>query len=345
MHGAYHHDVATDVSAGSAIPSAANRPPSKQPLATWTPSQGAAATYTAVVADHRLAEFDVFSDASIADAIDRHPRSLLEIFAPLDGSRAEAGWRPVAIGDATGAEVLAAVARGRLWVLLPRVHLTNAGFADLQEELSEELGTVVPEFAPQTLTSTLLVSSPTASVPYHLDGIPNLLWHIRGEKRIFLYPPDVDAFVDPRVVEDIIVGEAPEYLDYNADFESAATTVDLHPGEVLAIPHYAPHRVENVSGVNVSLNTELTTLRTQRRNGVRMANRFFARRLHLPVDSRESTGTMASAKRASYRALRRVGLDGKHVRRPTPDAQLRIDPSATDGVVPIDQSRPMVTTA
>lgn len=344
MRGAYHRDVATDISAGSTSPSPLASP-AKQPLANWTPSQGAASTYTAVIAQHRLAGFDVFTDASLADAIDRHPRSLLEIFAPLDGSRAEAGWRPVAIGDATGEEVLAAVTRGRLWVLLPRVHLTNPGFADLQEELSEELAGVVPEFAPQTLTSTVLVSSPTASVPYHLDGIPNLLWHIRGEKRIFLYPPDVDAFVDPRVVEDIIIGEAPEYLDYDADFESAATAIDLHPGQVLAIPHYAPHRVENVSGLNVSLNTELTTLRTQRRNGVRMANRFFSRRMHLPVSSRESTGTAARAKRASYRALRRAGFDRKHVRRPTPDAQLRIDASAADGVTPIDQPQPMVTTA
>jgi hypothetical protein len=332
--GAYDHGVATDISANSVT----------HPLTTWTPSQGAAATFTAVIAEHRLAELELFSDASIVDVIDRHPRSLLEIFAPIDGSRAEAGWRSVAVGDASGEEVLAAVEHGRLWVLLPRVHLTHPGFASLQEQLSDELAGVVPEFAPQTLTSTLLVSSPTASVPYHLDGIPNLLWHVRGEKRIFLYPPDVDEFVDPRVVEDIIIGESPEYLGYNPDFESAASTLDLSPGQVLAIPHYAPHRVENLSGLNVSLNTELTTLRTQRRNGVRMANRFFSRRLHLPVSSRESTGVMARAKRASYRALRRAGFDRRHVRRPMPEPGLRIDPSAPDGVAPIEQPRPMVTT-
>lgn len=292
-------------------------------------------TYEPVVAQHRLADLDLFSDASLADLIDHHPRSLLEIFAPDRGSRGEEGWKAVAIGDATGREVLTAVERGRLWVLVSHVHESHPRFAELREQLVSELDCVIPGFSGQTMSVTVLVSSPTATVPYHLDGIPNLLWHIRGEKRAWLYPPDEDEFVDPRAVEDIVVGESPEYLPYDPTFERAAQAIRLSSGQVLAFPHYAPHRVENLSGLNVSLNTDVHTLRTERRNFVRMANRYFSRRLHLPVHARVTDGAAARTKRVVFRTMRRIGLDRKHVRRPTPAPTLRIDPNAADGLSPI----------
>jgi Cupin-like domain len=305
------------------------------PISTWTRSQGVTATYEPVIAQHRLAELDLFSNASLADRIERHPRSLLEIFSPDPGARGEEGWKPVALGGATGQDVIDAVERGRIWVLLPRVHENDPEFNELNAKIRDEMTEVIPGFVGETMTSTVLISSPTATVPYHLDGIPNLLWHIRGEKRAYLYPPDVDEFVDPRFVEDILVNDAPEYIPYDPDFESAALPFDLTSGQVLAIPHYAPHRVENLSGLNVSLNTELDTVRTRRRNAVRMANRYFSRRMHLPVHSRVVEGNGARAKRVALRMAHRVGLDRQHARPPKSEPLLRIDPNAPEGVSPI----------
>ena len=267
--------------------------------------------------------------------LDRHPRSLLEIFAPEPGMRSRDGWRRVDPGDADGRAVLDAVVRGSLWVLLPQVQRHDEAFAELNSRLDTELTEIIPGFVEGTMTSTLLVSSPTATVPYHVDTIPNLLWHVRGEKSARIYPADDDTFVDPRHVEDILAGDSPEYLPYDPDFERAVVSIDLVPGDVLAFPHYAPHRVENTAGLNVSLNTELDTMRTRRRNHVRIANRYFSRAWHLPMHGRAGEGRMASAKRVAHRAVRRLGLDAHHARPPAPAPQLRIDPDAPEGISPI----------
>jgi hypothetical protein len=66
-----------------------------------------------------------------------------------------------------------------------------------------------------------------------------------------------------------------------------------------------------------------------------MANRYFSRRLHLPVHARVTDGAAARTKRVVFRTMRRIGLDRKHVRRPTPAPTLRIDPNAADGLSPI----------
>jgi Cupin-like domain len=138
--------------------------------------------------------------------------------------------------------------------------------------------------------STLLVSSPQAIVYYHVDAGPNLLWHIRGRKRLWVYPANNRVFVPRELMEDISASVRTENLPYTPEFDQAALVYDLEPGQVVAWPQNSPHRIQNLDTVNVSLNTEFATKQTDRRVLVNIANRFFSRRCHLRAESTTETG-------------------------------------------------------
>jgi hypothetical protein len=87
-----------------------------QPLTNWTASQAASLTSSVVQTSHRLAELDLFSDASLAAVLDRLPRQRLQVFTMGTDPNRPADWTPVEVGDASGADILAAVREGRLFV-------------------------------------------------------------------------------------------------------------------------------------------------------------------------------------------------------------------------------------
>ncbi|MBL6432514.1 MAG: hypothetical protein HPM95_21345 [Alphaproteobacteria bacterium] len=79
----------------------------------------------------------------------------------------------------------------------------------------------------------ILISSPNARVYYHADVRPGLL-HIRGEKRIWLYPARTPS--SPEELERIITTAAGEEIAYDPSFDEAATVIDLTPGDGLFWP-------------------------------------------------------------------------------------------------------------
>jgi hypothetical protein len=56
---------------------------------------------------------------------------------------------------------------------------------------------------PGTPHCSLLISSPGAMVDYHANPGPNILWHVRGNKRVWIYPAGNQRFLDRTLVEDI----------------------------------------------------------------------------------------------------------------------------------------------
>ena len=140
--------------------------------------------------------------------------------------------------------------------------------------------------------------------------------------------------VDRQTLEDIYVAAHEEYVPYSSDFDEGARIFDLRPGEVLAWPQNSPHRVENTTGVNVSLSCEFATGASRRRELLWCGNRYLSRNLHLPVRSTRETGAMAAAKRLTFRAARKARLvrfRPRHVY----VATVRVDPEAPDGLRPM----------
>ena len=132
--------------------------------------------------------------------------------------------------------------------------------------------------APYASQGTLLISSPGALVYYHADGPASVLWHIRGRKRVWVYPALEEHFLKRELLEDIFTGSRHEYVPYQNGFDAAAQTFDLDPGQWITWPQNAPHRVTNLDIVNVSLSTEYFTPANRARARVTVANRFFRAR-------------------------------------------------------------------
>nr|HMQ23250.1 hypothetical protein [Planctomycetota bacterium] len=232
-------------------------------IASTIPSELSFTPHVVTSFAHELDKEPCFADAGLVDLFDSYPRASIEIMTM--GSRLEdAVWRRGDPGDLSGSEILRAIAHGHLWVNIKHVHREHRVIAALVERLYDEVAAGTGEALPSWKASTLLVSSPTAFVEYHADAVPNFLWHIRGRKRVWIYPAHEERYCPAAILEDICTGHKPEGLPYDESLDAGAVCVDLEPGQVVSWPLNAPHRVQNLEGLNVSLSTEHVTKATRK---------------------------------------------------------------------------------
>jgi Cupin-like domain len=301
----------------------------------WSSEETAAFGRRPLLARHRLHEGPLFSRDALLDLMESYPRDRVQVFTMGTDVTRKDDWEPVEVGRGSGRELWEAIARGRLWFKLLHVHVVDRRYGDLLDELYAELAEQCPGFIPVRKSATLLISSPTALVYYHADAQPNLLWHIHGSKRVWVYPSGDRELISQDLMEDIFAGFADEEAPYEARFDEKATVFEMHPGDVLSWPQNAPHRVTNQHGVNVSLSTVHETPESDRRKLIYCGNRLLRRGYHLPFRSVKETGVVAYGKRTAYRALRRFGL----VEIPSGRAyvtKLRMDASAPEGMRAIE---------
>lgn len=291
-----------------------------------------------LVGSHTLQEQELFSNEGLAALLDRHPRE--HVYALTMGTDpTRSGENRLALHDGvSGADLLEAVKRGRLWLNVKRVDEHEPELARTVRELYAELANQVPGFHVDEVKATLLISSPRALVYYHVDGAPSLLWHLRGEKRLWVYPALDERFIGRELLEDIHAGVAHEYVPYREAFDSHAQTRVLKPGEFASWPQNAPHRVTNLDSFNVSLSTEHYTAESRRRARIYQANRFLRTRLRLSKLSTAERGLRAFAKTVVHRVADMAGLDRRPVKHHVPT--MRVDPSAPDGVRPLLEPEP-----
>jgi hypothetical protein len=287
-------------------------------------------------ATHDLHRHDLFSDAALIELLDRFPRQHLYAYTMgRDPMRPDENRLALHEG-VSGAELLRAVRNGCLWLNVTRIDRADAGYKALIEQLYERLHAQVPGFEPLGCQGTLLISSPQALVYYHADAAASALWHIRGRKRIWIYPALDERYMKRELLEDIFAGVRHEYLPYEHSYDDAAIAYDLEPGDWITWPQNAPHRVTNLDGVNVSLSTEHFTVASRRRARVYIANRFLRTRLRVRNPSEHETGALAFAKTFAHRVANRLGLDPLTYRRYVP--AMRIDPDAPGGVVALSHA-------
>lgn len=286
-----------------------------------------------VAGRHGLAANALFSDAALAELLDRMPRGNLHALSMgCDLLRPEENH--LALHDGvSGAELLRAVRDGRLWLNVTRVDRVDTRYRELIRALYAELAEQVPGFVADSTQGTLLISSPHALVYYHADGPANALWHIRGHKRVWVYPALDARYAARELIEDIVAGVRHEYLPYEPSFDAGARVYDLAPGDWLHWPQNAPHRVTNLDTVNVSLSTEHFTRASRRRARAYAANRFLRARLGWRELSAREDGALALAKTLAHRAARALGLDRLPPKRHVPT--LRVAADAPGGVVPL----------
>ena len=239
------------------------------------------------VARHGLAEHAIFTDEGLAKLLTELPRDTVHVYAMGDDPQEGGTWRRGCWPALTAESLLDHVRTSRLWLNIVAVDQFSPEMRDLLNELYGSVKLAVGHAAWRDLTATLLVSSPHAQVFFHADKQPNALWHIRGRKRVWVYP-DSEPFLKPGALPRISADRDDEQLPFKASFDSAATVLNLQPGDVAWWPQNRPHRVVNTEGLNVSLSVEMRTDASIRRERIHVANYYLGRYripVHIPHDA------------------------------------------------------------
>jgi len=255
---------------------------------------------------HRLVEKGFATDEALAQVLDRYPTELFDINLYDYDDEGQVSLRTGARGKLSGDKLLEAIQAGRLWV-----NLRNAekGCPELWAASMVEFANIqaaYPGMRAVTNAGQLIISSPVAKVPYHFDAAGVVLFHLRGRKRIFVYPGD-ERHLPERNMEQVVARQTTEELPYVRAFETDAQVVDLEPGEALTWPLYAPHRVDNLDKFCVSLSMDFQTWGSRFRNGALYTNAVIRSRGGRPRFTDGMSEPELAARWAASLALKRVG--------------------------------------
>lgn len=225
---------------------------------------------------HRLHESELFTDEALARLIEGYPASHYNLHSMGSPDDPRFLWRRGLLGTCAGADVIAGIRAGRLWLNLRRVHEVSEPYAKLLDGIFAETEANVPGLHTFKHNFGILISSPRAQVYYHSDIPGQALWQIRGTKRIWIYP-NTEPFLRERDIEGAILGVTEEEMPYHQWFDEHAEVHDLMPGEMLHWPLNGPHRVVNHDCMNVSVTTEHWTADIRKSYAVRYANAVLRR--------------------------------------------------------------------
>ena len=305
-------------------------------LSDWTPSDFETVENGVLLARHRLVETGLFTDEALARVLDSHPADCLHINTMGDDTN-KFEWREGDRGGVPGDVLLETVRKGHLWINCRNMLDHQPEYAKAIHEIYDDIELKNTGFRAEDRSANLLISSPGALVHYHVDLPVNMLWHLRGSKRVWVYPHFDSRFVAQSCMEMVCSGEFTDDVPYDPDFDKYALVFDVQPGELITWPQHTPHRVTNLEGLNVSLSTEHKNPRARRRINVHLANQFLRRQFGIATPHVEVDGASAHLKQTLSRALRYWSkLRGIEKEQFTYPISFVVDPSAPHGVRLLD---------
>ncbi|WP_439634443.1 hypothetical protein [Glycocaulis sp.] len=300
-------------------------------LADWTDQTRSDFRERITRTTHNLHTSPLFSEAAIERLIEIHPREYAD-FATMDETGSRSSWKTGDPGQLSGKELIRAVKSGRLWINLRNLFGIHDEYRALLDQMFAELQDENPGFHPVRILGGLLVSSPQAKVPFHMDRTDTMLWHISGKKRVFVYPHHDEVATDEER-EEVLLHAFNDELNYRPEAEKHAKYFDLEPGEMICWPLHTPHRVENMGTLNISLATEYTTPEARRQNNAMYFNGVMRRRFGWqPPRIAETHGLNRTARFVAGALMRKAGIS---VPVETPHEggyRFEIDPDAPLGV-------------
>lgn len=310
----------------------------KDPI-NWTREDYAKFGDVPMVNKHEYHQRTLFDKEELIPLLDSFPRKWLQAFTMGDDPCRPDQWSCVDIAANTdGADLWRAVETGRLWLNVTHIEEFSEEYKILIDGMYQHLNENCPHLQnPVANYSTLLISSPGAQVYYHLDAEPNMLWHMRGQKRLWVYPAMDTDLVPQNLLEDIYAGEIDENLPYNSSFDKFSEEFLLTPGDVASWPHNGPHRLQNID-MNVSLATSYYTPLIYKRQYVQLANRFVLREMGMENRSMAEDGAVPALKRFTYRAVNKIKPFPRKDRAATYITNLQVDPESELGIRKLDEA-------
>src|SRR5262245_27221305 len=173
------------------------------PLVVWGSRESSLHDVEPFVTPHRLRETEYFTDEALAALIDRYPRERLQVFTMGSDPLNNKDWAPVDTMGVSGADMLRAAQAGRLWIKLMRLDVVDKDYFGLMTAAYAGIWSYFGDIERGRLRPLILISSPGALVYYHADAHPTMLWHVRGSKRVWIYPAADSRFVEQELMEQI----------------------------------------------------------------------------------------------------------------------------------------------
>lgn len=307
--------------------------PDTSMIVNWTDENTAKFQKEIMSFQHRLAETGLFTDEALANLLERHPAEMLDVCTMGDADHPvyPNRFRTGDFRDVPGQVLIDAAKAGRVWINARQAMNVHA---DYKRELDKMYGELAEKTGNKTFKPRggILISSPVAKVPYHVDKTETILWHVRGKKRIYLYPM-TDEFISDKGYEESLTNATDDDLPYNVAFEDAATAVDIPENTALTWRLNQPHRVDNQTFC-VSVTTEYSTSESMMKNAAMYTNAALRHRLGLNPSYTKDGALTRKTKSFFGRVIKKAGLVPNTA---TPDlVTFRIDPNAADFIVDVE---------
>ena len=305
----------------------------KSMLTDWTSGHTDRFQKEVMTFGHRLAETGLFEDDALVDLLDRHPAHMLDV-CTMGAADHPVYPNKFRTGDFRGvpARVLLDAAKaGRVWINVRNAMNVHDDYRAVLDRMYGGLSEATGNRA-FNAKGSLLISSPVAKVPYHFDKTETILWHVRGQKTLYLWPVD-QKFIPDTAHESILTNLLDDDLPYTREFETEATVIALQPGQAATWPLNAPHRVDNQTFC-VSVTTEYSTRESAMKNATMMTNSVL-RRYTGANPLYENDGPVARrVKSLAGRVIRRTSLAPDTTQ---PDmVTFKVDPDVEGFVVDVE---------
>ncbi|WP_145421618.1 hypothetical protein [Planctomycetes bacterium K23_9] len=243
------------------------------------------------MASHRLGELPLAHDQRLCDLLSEHPRDLTQVYSTGSELSHPNELRVGELGDCRSDQILEAVRRGRLCIVLRDVDKHQNDFRHLLGRLYSELNECDSSLRASDIAGDLVLASPNALQYFNCDPCPTIRWQLRGSQSISLYPVD-NHFIDPQTRQAIAVegqcselfgasyqGTAPQGvgLYFEADFLKDAQTYFVDAGNLISIPHLIPRHTQYHGDLCVWFQTRANTPQSLRYRNIASANCFISK--------------------------------------------------------------------
>lgn len=308
-----HYDFAGKSSGSENVKRATLLNDNRQMLTDWTDEKTADFQKKIMSFGHDLTSTNLFTDEALIDLLKRHPSEKLDVctMGAADHPMYPNKFRTGDFRDVPAEVLLEAAKAGAVWMNVRDAMNIHPDYKlaldSMYGELAENTGNRA--FNPR---GSLLISSPVARVPYHFDKTETILWHVRGQKRMYLYPL-TQKFIPDTAYESVISNDLNDDLPYEASFDDEAEIIDIAEGTALTWPLNMPHRVDNQTFC-VSVTTEYSTRQSGLKNATMLTNSTLRHRFGMNP-SYENDGDLTRRVKSVFgRVLRKAKLtpDIKH---------------------------------
>ena len=282
---------------------------------------------------HGLKETGLFTDDAIIELLNKHPKNMLDVCTMGDPDHPvyPNKFRTGDFTEVDGKTILDAAKAGAVWVNVRRAMNLHpeykAALDKMYGGISEETGNKV-----YTANGGILISSPVCKVPYHFDKTEVILWHVRGEKRIYIYP-ETEKFIPDQAYESTLLVEFEDDLPYEKSFDKDAKVFDLEEGQAISWPLNSPHRVDN-RAFCISVTTEYSTRESGMKNAAMITNATLRHKFGIDTSYRGSSQVSRQLKSYFGRVIRKAGLSAKEDR--TDYVTFKVDPNVPGFIVDTD---------